>query len=346
MKSFMKALSNKYADDPDEPIAAPAAKPTLQAQEQPSGSNKVHDEADGEEGGPESRGQLLQRHKREVLAHKKTVTKLGKANKDTAAKLTQELETRHAKELKALEDREQQKGTEVIDDRFANDLKLEDEDGKEDAKAGKASKAQKRRAKLAKREAEREARIQTEALAEGTSSRQLEEQQLEEVLKPAGLGIHDIQADGNCLYRAVEHQLVMCPGEKSRDYAELRRMAADYIRQQKDSFLPFILDDCDDSSPEEQLEAYCAEIEDTNTWGGQLELGALAQSLKKAILVYTVGLPVIVMGEEHKDHGVLNVCYMRHAYGLGEHYNSLVPRTDEAATTTVERPSSPDEPEP
>lgn len=30
-------------------------------------------------------------------------------------------------------------------------------------------------------------------------------------------------------------------------------------------------------SPGEQLEAYCAELEGTAVWGGQLELGALAQ---------------------------------------------------------------------
>ena len=37
-------------------------------------------------------------------------------------------------------------------------------------------------------------------------------------------------------------------------------------------------------------------------------------------------MPVVVMGEEFADGGgaPLVVCYQQHAFGLGEHYNSVV----------------------
>lgn len=61
------------------------------------------------------------------------------------------------------------------------------------------------------------------------------------------------------------------------DYLALRHLAAVHIRSHVDDFLPFILDDSAAGSPEEQLETYCAELEGTAAWGGQLELSALAQ---------------------------------------------------------------------
>ncbi len=33
----------------------------------------------------------------------------------------------------------------------------------------------------------------------------------------------------------------------------------------------------------------------------------------------------LALGEEFADNGTLQVCYLRHAYGLGEHYNSVKP---------------------
>jgi OTU domain-containing protein 6 len=34
-------------------------------------------------------------------------------------------------------------------------------------------------------------------------------------------------------------------------------------------------------------------------------------------------MPVVNMGEEHDISGALRVAYHRHAFGLGEHYNSV-----------------------
>lgn len=73
-------------------------------------------------------------------------------------------------------------------------------------------------------------------------------------------------------------------------------------------------------------------MESTASWGGQLELGALAQALKKHVIVYTATGPEIEMGKEYLNEearlsgaGSIRVSFHRHAFGLGEHYNSVIP---------------------
>ena len=48
------------------------------------------------------------------------------------------------------------------------------------------------------------------------------------------------------------------------------------------------------------------------------------QILQRRIEVHAVGMPLVVMGEGHPG-APLSICYMRHAFGLGEHYNSTQP---------------------
>lgn len=68
------------------------------------------------------------------------------------------------------------------------------------------------------------------------------------------------------------------------------------------------------------------EVEATASWGGQLELGALAQALKKHIVVYSASGPDVEMGKEYvSENLILRISFHRHAFGLGEHYNSVVP---------------------
>ncbi|EFJ40158.1 hypothetical protein VOLCADRAFT_69916, partial [Volvox carteri f. nagariensis] len=190
----------------------------------------------------------------------------------------------------------------------------------------KTGKAQKRREKLAQQDAERERRIASELAALGPSDKAVEEEQLLQILAPMKLGIREIRADGHCLYRTVEDQLAQAQSRRAvPDYLALRRLAASHIRAHAEDFLPFIYDEDSPGSGEEQLEGYCRELEETAVWGGQLELGALAQALRKQIKVYAAGLPPVTLGDEHAEEGVLQLCYLRHAFGLGEHYNSVVP---------------------
>lgn len=59
------------------------------------------------------------------------------------------------------------------------------------------------------------------------------------------------------------------------------------------------------------------------------------QILQRRIEVHAVGMPLVVMGEGHPG-APLSVCYMRHAFGLGEHYNSTQPLQTEPAGEKVD----------
>jgi OTU domain-containing protein 6 len=50
---------------------------------------------------------------------------------------------------------------------------------------------------------------------------------------------------------------------------------------------------------------------------------AAAKAVGRCIKVYSAHMPVVVMGEEFTDGPPLVVCYQQHAFGLGEHYNSV-----------------------
>lgn len=199
----------------------------------------------------------------------------------------------------------------------------------------KPSKSVKRRGKRAQQEAEREQRIQEEQ-SNIISDRLIENEKLEKKLEPLGLSVNEIKPDGHCLYRAIEDQLALISGGQSpHSYQELRVMVAAYMRKHAPEFLPFFLSENEvegdsDASLSEKFENYCREVESTAAWGGQLELEALAHCLRKHIMIYSGSFPDVEMGKEYKSGDgkstpSIMVSYHRHAFGLGEHYNSVVP---------------------
>lgn len=204
----------------------------------------------------------------------------------------------------------------------------------------KPNKSRKRKEKRAQQEAAREQRIQEEQ-SSIVSDRMIENEKLERKLEPLALTVNEIKPDGHCLYRAVEDQLSHQSGSSPYNYQELRVMAATYMREHASDFLPFFLSDKDieadsDMSFLEKFESYCTEVETTAVWGGQLELGALTHCLRKHIIVFSGSFPDVEMGKEYKsdssDNALPNssviLSYHRHAFGLGEHYNSVISKSE------------------
>lgn len=205
------------------------------------------------------------------------------------------------------------------------------------AEQPKISKSAKKHKKRAEQDAAREQRIQEEQ-SQIVSDRMIEDERLEKKLEPLGFTINEIKPDGHCLYRAVENQLaVQSGGSSPYTYQELRQMVAAYMRQHVTDFLPFFLsenmaDGESEDSLTERFENYCKEIESTAAWGGQLELGALTHCLKKHIKIFSGSFPEVEMGKEYtagtassSSSSSIMLSYHRHAFGLGEHYNSVVP---------------------
>lgn len=205
----------------------------------------------------------------------------------------------------------------------------------------KPSKSVKRREKRAQEEAAREQRIKEEQ-SNAISDKRIENEKLEKKLEPLGLTISEVKPDGHCLFRAVEDQLThINGGSPPYNFQKLREMVASYMRANASEFLPFfssenVVEGETEDSLKERFENYCREVESTAAWGGQLELGALTHCLKKHIMIFSGSFPDVEMGKEYKSEeenvpssSSIMLSYHRHAFGLGEHYNSVVPKSRE-----------------
>eukprot|EP01026_Neomeris_dumetosa_P026937 TRINITY_DN21933_c0_g1_i2.p1 TRINITY_DN21933_c0_g1~~TRINITY_DN21933_c0_g1_i2.p1 ORF type:complete len:384 (-),score=93.45 TRINITY_DN21933_c0_g1_i2:294-1445(-) len=277
------------------------------------------DSVGGEERGEETRGQMLQRHKKELKQLKEQLKRLGKKKKDEANKMEQDLLSTQQKELEELSAKENdnQDATQPIQSEAAFYLKKSDDS----QQSKKQSKSQKRRQKQAEQDAEREARIKEEQDNLGTTQKQIENEQLEAVLNPLGLTIYEVKPDGHCMYRALAHQLI------DSNYDQLRQQAAEYVRGHKEEFLPFILGEMDENetdNPDEAFTKYCHQLQATAAWGGEVEATAVSHSLKKCIHIHSGDAPTVIIGEEYRSNGgLLHLVFKKYAFGLGEHYDSV-----------------------
>jgi len=153
------------------------------------------------------------------------------------------------------------------------------------------------------------------------NTKQIEEEAFKKKLDDLGLEIHEIIADGHCLYNSIAHQLSL-HGE-NYDYKDLRRIAADYMRNNYDDFYPFLLNSNGDLYTEDEYQRYCDDVEFTALWGGQLETQAISKALEYPITIIQAESAPIELGTDFfKDK--LYISYHLHSFGLGEHYNSLV----------------------
>jgi OTU domain-containing protein 6 len=203
----------------------------------------------------------------------------------------------------------------------------------------KTSRAARRRADKATRDAEREAERDAErAAAAGTGAGSVEAAALDAVLKAESLAIVDIPPDGHCLYASLADQLVRTGrADGGGGVAGLRAVAAAHLRAHAAAFAPFIedadgVDAAPGADPAARVAAYADAVEGTAAWGGHCELAALAAALGVRVRVLSADAPPVVVAADAADAAdapTLTVAYMRHAFALGEHYNSTRERGGE-----------------
>ena len=281
----------------------------------------------------ESFEEICSRHARELAEIESIARAFGSSKKDRerALRCVGTVSDRHFIEMRAWEDAHASEGEgegvggedAAAAAALAEATRVQATITSEDGSGGerRPSKAQARKAKRAAEEAAREARIEAEKASLGPSDEALESDVLRARLAPLGLRVKDIRADGHCLYRAIDDQLVAVRGVGHEGgYQGLRETCARALREDEDAYRPFA-DDCADD--DDKWSAYVRDVESTATWGGQLEIMALAKALGRRIQVFSATMPVVVMGEEFPPEGALRVAYHRHAFGLGEHYNSV-----------------------
>ncbi|KAI9861581.1 MAG: hypothetical protein M1813_005191 [Trichoglossum hirsutum] len=164
-------------------------------------------------------------------------------------------------------------------------------------KSERPRKQNRQKARLARRVAEQEASA-ARAAEEAANLPDLREQERIAMLKEFEihrLSEKEVRADGHCLYSAIADQLAelgmtleprVAPAttangvEESGDglpgYSRVRMVAAKFISEHPDDFVPFL---------EEPLSEYIHKIRDTAEWGGQLEILALARAYEVQINV-------------------------------------------------------------
>ncbi|KAH8117544.1 cysteine proteinase [Phellopilus nigrolimitatus] len=170
-----------------------------------------------------------------------------------------------------------------------------------------------------------------------------EERTIKGVCDDLGLSMHEINPDGHCLYAAIADQLrllnIIPPA--LAHYATTRGVAAAYMASHPDDFLPFLPSaEGEDSAgangagimgPRE-FEGYCANVRSSGMWGGEPEILALSRAYAVPIHVVQWNNPTVVVhnpsgDQTSDDKRVVRISFHRRMYGLGEHYNSLRPRS-------------------
>mmetsp|Transcript_10263 Transcript_10263/g.18010 ORF Transcript_10263/g.18010 Transcript_10263/m.18010 type:complete len:345 (+) Transcript_10263:35-1069(+) len=227
----------------------------------------------------------------------------------------------------------------------------------EEAKRQKAlEKKLKKKNAQRQKEIDREKRIAEENASAGPSRRQMEMEALQTLyLHPRKLDVEEVEADGNCLYRAVGVQCRRLGlGEDSlrgvasgeEGYGKVRELCANVLLgSNRAEYEPFA--ECGEGHAEHAsdggnhpatYEEYVNNVRSTSVWGGQLELRALSEGLKCPIVVFSAEGPPLTMGAEYAPsdgedgegnwdkNKALLLSFHRHYYALGEHYNSVIPK--------------------
>ncbi|CDR93762.1 hypothetical protein, conserved [Babesia bigemina] len=126
--------------------------------------------------------------------------------------------------------------------------------------------------------------------------RAAEDQDLRQQLAAIDKAVFKVLGDGNCLFRAVEHQLTQACERGAElpalSHGQLREKAVEHLRTHRADFEAFI--DVHDSSAEgdgDAFENYCKKMAQDGEWGGQPEIKALSAALGCKIVVHAMGVP-------------------------------------------------------
>ena len=210
--------------------------------------------------------------------------------------MTEELRKRHENELKALQlrsDSGKQSINELSDE--MNVIRVDDneEELSNDLEAvpngikyneTKISRAQKKREAKALKQKQKERQIAEEMIDDSENIRLIEEKKIENILKSRELVLHEIPSDGDCMYRAIEHQLSL--NNITTNVEQLRQKTSCFMKQNKLDFVPFLTSpSTGDLMNDEEYNDYCNDIANTKAWGGQLELRAVSHIFQTPIEV-------------------------------------------------------------
>jgi hypothetical protein len=132
-------------------------------------------------------------------------------------------------------------------------------------------------------------------------------------LENKGFHIHAIEGDGNCLFRAVAHQMFNNEG----CHEQIRDQCVNHMMLHRKRYEMF----CD-----ENFEEHIKEMRITGTWGDDLEIRALEEIFDRIICIYSSGIDnVDEPANKNFEEGNLleNIEPINLTYHGQSHYNSL-----------------------
>jgi len=274
---------------------------------------------------------LLKTHRKEkkdlqakIQALKKTASKGDKKKKkdtnDEITKLESDLAEKHKLELLQIEtsaisitEADVSNGDVHSDTAEHDEIIVEKEQ--------RVSKAQKRRDKKAEKDKQRLIEIERQEEENKNGIRHLEQEKIKSLLEKRSLKLAEIPSDGDCMFAGLVHQLAGLG--KVFTIGDLRKSTAKELMDNKSDYSPFLSNpSTGEMLSDTEFQAYCTKMASTPAWGGQVELQALSTVLKRPIEVIQAEGPPMVVGEQFTETPLV-LTYHRHAYGLGEHYNSV-----------------------
>jgi len=252
-----------------------------------------------------------------------------KVEEETKAMLN-EVKERHERELASMKEANVGVAPEGDGEKEVDEMVEQGEeaiDKEMDVVARKRAKAQRARDRKKEKEAQAEREREEIRANAGPSMRETELDVLNDVLGAEKLVVKEVASDGNCMYRSIADQLVFTEADTKHSFSKLRELAAMQLRNHPDEYAPFLMLE----AGSDEFAAYCDTVQNTNEWGGQVELRALASALKKQLWIYDAQAPVVKMGDEF-DGPPLKLTFHRHYYSLGDHYNSVTILNDAQET--------------
>lgn len=141
-------------------------------------------------------------------------------------------------------------------------------------------------------------------------------------LAAAGLRVHEVDADGNCLFRALADQVE----GSAKHHGRYRDEIVAFMRQDEERFKWFVEDD-------EDWDDYLARLGRDGEWGGNLELVAAANLRSVNVVVHQLEAPKFEICADGEAERTVHLSYHGEA-----HYNSVRRQDDHGGEPWLDLP--------
>uniref|UniRef100_A0A671PBV6 ubiquitinyl hydrolase 1 n=1 Tax=Sinocyclocheilus anshuiensis TaxID=1608454 RepID=A0A671PBV6_9TELE len=144
------------------------------------------------------------------------------------------------------------------------------------------------------------------------------ESRMNEYLRSLGFYRKKIAKDGSCLFRAVAEQVLNCQAL----HTEVRAACVNYLRQNRSNYELFI---------EGNFEKYMENLQDPQSWVGQVEITALAELYKHDFVIFQETDQPPVNITENGFTKKVRLCFLN-----GNHYDNVYPQSFEKSAAVCQ----------